>query len=456
MEQVVDKGNFSEGKISSNILKLAMPIMLAEFVQILYNLVDRMFIGHIPEYGTLALTGIGIVFPLITIISAFSNLCSFGGSSICSISRGRKDDEQARMIMENSFTILLIYGAILTLIIYVFNTPIMFALGADESTVAYAKEYGDVYFMGTFFVLIVNGMNSFINLQGYGNMGMLTVLIGAFLNIILDPIFIFVLDMGVRGAAVATVISQFVSSLWVVLFLTSKKPPLRITQLRLDRQYVKQIHKLGMSGFTFRATNSITQAVANTTLRIFGGASGSLYIASMSIINQLREILSLPINAITEGSKPVMSYNYGAKEYDRTVKTICFMFKSCLCANVFLWAVFQLFPTQMIKIFTSDTALIENCVPMLRIYFCVYFMMTFQVSGQNTFVALNKPGFAVFFAVFRKFILILPFTLILPRIGLGASGVFWAEAISQIVGSIAAFSTMYFAIIRKLKKNKPI
>lgn len=449
----IEKGNFAEGKISSNVLRLSFPILMADMVQILYNLVDRMFIGHIPGYGTQALTGIGIVFPLITIIAAFSNLCSFGGSSICSIARGQKNDIKAREIMETAFTLVLLYSVILTAVVFIFQKPILFALGADDRTFVFAKKYADIYFLGTPLVLLANGMNSFINLQGFATMGMLTVLIGAALNIILDPVFIFVLDMGVEGAAIATVIAQFASALWICLFLTSKRPPLRITGLRFNIDYVKQIHKLGISGFAFKSTTAITQAVANSTLRVFGGAMGSMYIAAMSIITQLREVTFLPINAITEGAKPVMSYNYGAKEYKRAEKTIWFMFKLDLALNLAFWAMYMTIPHLLVRIFSSDEVLISVCIPAMRIYFCSYFMMTFQIVGQNAFVALNKPKFALFFSIFRKLILILPFTLILPRVGFGVNGVFWAEVISQIIGASCAFTTMYFTVVKKLRKD---
>lgn len=456
MNKIQDKGNFAQGKISTAILRLSLPIMVAEFIQILYNLVDRMFIGHIPTYGTQALTGIGIVFPLITLTGAFGNLCSYGGTSLCSISRGQKDDAQAQVLMENTFSLIVSYSLLLTILIFIFKKPILFTLGADEQTFPFAKEYADYYFIGTVFVMISTGMNGFINLQGFSTKAMFTVIIGAILNIILDPIFIFVFNMGVKGAAIATVISQFVSAMWVVLFLSSGKAPLRLTRFRLNRPEIKHIHQLGVSGFAFKSTNSITQAVANSTLRIFGGVNGSLYIASMSIVNQLREVTNLPITAITEGAKPVMGYNYGAKEYKRTEKTIYFILKTGLCINLLIWFVFMFFPSYLVRIFTSDSALIENCIPSLRIYYCAYFMMTFQVTGQNTFVALNKPKFAVFFAVFRKLILILPCILILPRIGFGAQGVFIAEAVSQVIGSIFCFTTMYFTVIKKLKRNTKI
>lgn len=450
-----DKGNFTEGKISTNVLRLALPIMLAELVQILYNLVDRMFIGHIQNYGTLALTGIGIIFPLITVVGAFTNLCSYGGSTLCSIFRGKKDDHTAKIIMQNAFTLMVIYSTALTLLFYIFEDKLLYLLGADEFSIVYAKEYAGIYFAGTIFAVISGGMNSFINLQGYATTGMLSVIIGALLNIILDPIFIFSINMGVKGAAVATVISQFASSLWILAFLTSKKPPVRLTGMNLNKKHISEIHKLGVSGFAFKATNSITQAVANTTLRLFGGVNGSLYIASMSIINQLREVTSLPVTSITEASKHVMSYNYGAKEYKRTEQIIWFILKACFVANLLFWAIFMFLPSPLVKIFTSDKTLIETCIPVLKLYFLVYFMMTFQMTGQNTFVALNKPKFAVFFAINRKLILILPFTILLPRIGFGVNGVFLAEAVSQLLGSVACFTTMYFVVIKELRgKNK--
>lgn len=452
MDTQKQKGDFSKGSIYSNMFRLALPIIMAELVQVTYNIVDRMYIGHIPGSGTQALTGIGIVLPFITIITAFSNLCSYGGATLAAIARGEKNDEKARFIMENAFTLLLISGAALMVFFYLFTGKLVLVMGADEVTAIYATQYFDIYLTGTIFVLISLGMNSYINMQGFSVIGMWTVLIGAILNILLDPLFIFVFNMGIRGAAIATVISQFFSSMWVLVFLTGKRVPVRLRRLRLNGATTAEIMKLGVSGFMFKATNSLTQGVVNATLRLYGGALGTLYIASMSIINSIREVLYQPVQGFIEGAKPVLSYNFGAKEIKRVDKSIGAMLKVSFIYNFAVWILLMTIPEVMIRIFTSDADLIRICVPCLRVYFCVFFMMPFQTSSQNTFTATKHPGFAVIFSLFRKVILILPLTLLLPLTQMGVMGVFWAEAISEVVGASACFITMYFTVWKPYRR----
>ncbi|MCK9328517.1 MAG: MATE family efflux transporter [Sphaerochaetaceae bacterium] len=448
----VEKGDFSKGSISSNVFRLAFPIILAELVQVAYSIVDRMYIGHIPGCGTEALTGIGLVLPFVTIITAFANLCSYGGATLSAIARGEKDDSKACHIMENAFTLLLISGLVLMILFYFFTSDLLMIMGADQTTAFYACEYFDIYIIGTVFVLISLGMNSFINMQGFSGIGMYTVLIGAVLNIILDPLLIFTLNMGIKGAAVATVISQFFSALWVVAFLAGKKAPIKLRHLRVEKQISFDIMKLGVSGFTFKATNSITQGIVNATLRQFGGVYGTLYIASMSIINSIREVTYQPVSGFVEGAKPVISYNYGAKKYSRVDKSIAFLMKMSLGYIVFIWAILMLFPQLLVRIFTSDPDLIATCIPCIRIYFCMFFMMPLQTSTQNAFTALKHPGYAVFFSLLRKVFLIVPLTIILPRVGFGVLGVFWAEVFSEVIGASASSLCMYFKVWKPIKK----
>lgn len=452
VERTGAKGDFSKGGIPSTVMRLAIPVILAEIVQVLYNLVDRMYIGHIPSVGTEALTGVGIVLPVITVISAFANLCGYGGTTLSAIARGEGDDEKAVRILENAFTLLVACALVLTCVLYAVRRPLLTVLGADSVIMKYSLEYLDIYLAGTVFVMISLGMNSYITMQGYPVTGMWTVLIGAVTNIVLDPLFIFVLGMGARGAAIATVIAQLLSAIWVVLFLTGKKAPLRMKRLRLELKTTLQIMQLGVTGFTFKLTNSITQGLVTATLRLYGGAFGTLYIGSMAIINSIREVTSQPITGLTEAAKPVISYNYGAKEYNRVTKTIGFMIMCALAYNTLAWAAIMLFPRGLIGIFTNDNHLIEACVPCMRVYFCAYFMMSFQTGGQNTFVALRHPDYAVFFSLFRKVILVVPLTLILPRTGLGVMGVFWAEAVSQAVGGFCCFSVMLVKVFRPIAR----
>ena len=450
----LSKGRYSEGSITLHILSLALPTLLAELVNVLYSIVDRMFIGHIPEEGTLALSGVGVVFPLISFISAFSSLISTGGAPIAAIERGKGDDEKAREIMESSFTFTLIIGGLLTLVLSLFSRPLLFFMGADSSTIEYAIEYFSIYVLGTIFVLISVGFNSFITMQGFGTVGMLTVLIGAILNTILDPVFIYLFDMGVKGASIATVISQAISALWVVLFLSSKRSFLRLTRLSLNLAILKRIIALGISGFMFKMTNSLTQATSNITIRHYGGSLSTLYIGAMSIINSTREMVSLPISSITSSSQPVISYNYGAKKYDRVCMAIKSMTVMTFLYGLISWGFVELFPSILIAIYTPDENLISLTIAVMRIFFIVFFMMAFQSSGQTAFISLNRPRFAVFFSLYRKAILVFPLILLLPRVGLGTNGVFWAEAISQLIGASTCYLTMYFVFYKKLKRGE--
>ncbi|MBR6377294.1 MAG: MATE family efflux transporter [Oscillospiraceae bacterium] len=447
----VPKGDFSKGKVSGLILKLSLPIMLAELVHVLYNIVDRMYIGHMEGVGTDALTGLGVCFPLITLIGAFANLSSTGGATLSTIARGEGDDARAERIMSTAFTFLLMVGGILTVLLFATAPWTLRLLGGSDKSMPYALAYFRIYVAGTIPVLISLGMNPFINAQGFPRMGMVTVVLGAALNIVLDPIFIFALDMGVRGAALATVLSQLVSALWVLRFLTGKKPPVRLRRLMIDREQLGSVLKLGVTGFTFKVTNSVTQAIVNVMLKTWGGPE-SLYIGAMSLINSMREIMSLPINGVSQGSQAVMSYNYGARLYQRVSQSIRYFLFCGLAINTLMWALVMVVPRPMIHIFTDDEALITLTIRCARIYFGVFPMMALQVTGQHTFVALNYPKHALFFSMLRKIVLVAPLTLLLPGLGLGVEGVFWAEFISQLVGATCCFTTMYLVIWRKMKK----
>lgn len=447
------KGDYSQGSIPKTVLKLGIPIAMAEIVHVLYNIVDRMFIGHIPGIGTAALSGVGIAFPLISLITAFANLCGTGGNPLCSIARGEGDNERARRILETSFTMLLLFSAVLTIVLFIFARPFLAAMGGDEETLPYAMDYFRIYVAGTVFVLISLGMNPFINGMGFPKVGMGTVIIGAALNIALDALFIFVFHMGVKGAAIATVISQFVSSVWVIRFLTGQRTLLRVERLHLDMKEAPRILKLGATGFMFKFSNSVAQTVVNLTLKQFGGAASTLYIGAFSIINSMREVISQPISGINSAAVPVMGYNYGARNYERVRKAIRFMLFAALTYNVLAWVLVFTHPAQLIRLFSDDAALIETAIPCLHIYYAAYFMMSFQTGGQNTFVALNKPKYAVFFSMLRKLFLIVPLTILLPRAGFGVMGVFYAEMFSQIIGASLCSLTMYFRIYRRLPRQ---
>ena len=447
------KGDFSQGSIPKTVLRMGIPIAMAEIVHVLYNVVDRIFIGHIPGVGTAALSGVGIAFPLISLVTAFANLCGTGGNPLCSMARGQGNNERAQRILETAFTMLLGFSAVLTVVLFLFARPFLAAMGGDAETLPYAVNYFRIYVAGTVFVLISLGMNPFINGMGFPKIGMGTVLIGAVLNIALDALFLFVFHMGVEGAAIATVISQFVSAVWVIRFLTGKKTLLRISRIHLDMEEVPRILKLGATGFMFKFSNSVAQTVVNLTLKTFGGAASTLYIGAFSIINSMREVISQPISGINGASVPVMSFNYGARNYDRVRKTIRFMIAAALIYNIAAWLVVFTHPEQLIRLFTADDVLVKTAIPCLHIYYAAYFMMSFQTGGQNTFVALNKPKYAVFFSMLRKLFLIVPLTIALPRLGFGVMGVFYAEMASQIIGASLCSITMYFRIYRRLPKE---
>ena len=431
-------------------------MMLAEMVHVLYNIVDRMYVGHMAEGGTLALTGLGISFPLVTLIGAFANLFSTGGATLATIARGEGDNQRAEQILSTSFTALLLCGAALTVLLYLTAPLTLRWLGGDEETFPPALAYFRIYVIGTIPVLISLGMNPFINAQGFPGVGMATVIIGAALNIVLDPLLIYSMNMGIRGAALATVISQTASSLWVLRFLRSEKAQLRLTGLRLKREHLRSILRLGVTGFTFRVTNSITQAIVNIMLKSWGGSLSTLYVGAMSLLNSIREIMSLPINGIVSGGQSVMSYNYGAKAWRRVSRSIGFTFFCGLGINIIMWAVIMLIPEPVIRVFTSDEELIRLTIACARIYFGVFPFMALQQAGQSTFVALNYPQYALFFSLLRKMILVLPLTLILPGAGLGVNGILWAELISQLTGATACFFTMYFVIWRKMRAGREI
>lgn len=445
------KNDFSKGSVVKNIVSLALPMTLAQLINILYNIVDRMYIGRIPEHATLSLTGLGLSMPIITVVIAFANLFGMGGAPLCSIARGKGDTKGAEKIVGNAFTMLLCTGLLLTIIGLLFKKPLLYALGASDATFPFADSYLSIYLLGSVFVTVSLGMNSYINAQGFARVGMVTTLIGAVLNIILDPFFIFTLGMGIQGAAIATVISQFASAAWTVRFLTSPKAILRIrvSCMRPCGKTIRDITTLGLSNFMMAITNSIVQVVCNATLSIYGG---DLYVGVMTVINSIREIVSMPVSGVTNGSQPVISFNYGADKYDRIKTAIRFMAVSCIVYTTAIWGILHLFPVFFIHIFNTQADLVEAAVPSMQIYYFGFFMMSLQFSGQTVFQALGKAKYAIFFSVLRKVVIVAPLTILLPRwITPAVNGVFLAEPISNFIGSTACFVTMLIVVRKELK-----
>ncbi len=448
------QNDFSQGSVVSNIMNLAVPMTLAQLINVLYNVVDRIYIGHIPDHATLSLTGLGVCLPVITIVIAFANLFGMGGAPLCSIERGKGNQKEAESIMGNSFTLMLIFGIFLTAAGLIFRRPLLYLFGASDATYPYAESYMTIYLLGSVFVMTGLGMNAFINSQGFGKIGMMTVLLGAVCNIILDPIFIFIFHMDVQGAALATVISQILSALWILKFLTGNQAILKLKwgTMRLKKKRVLRIVSMGLSSFTAGFTNSLVAVVCNATLQGWGG---DLYVGVMTVLHSVREIAENIVKGVTNGSQPVMGFNYGAGEYGRVKSCIKFVSIVAISFTVVAWAVISLFPEFFIRIFNHDEELIQAAIPAIRIYFFGFFMMSLQYAGQATFVGLGKAKQATFFSIFRKVIIVVPLTILLPYVaGLGPMGVFAAEPVSNFIGGAACYGTMLLSLWPELGGRK--
>ena len=442
--------DFSQGSIIGHMIRLAGPMTLAQLVNVLYNIIDRIYIGKIPYDSTHALTGLGVAFPICTVTIAFANLVGMGGAPLFSIERGKGNEREASTILGNSFVLLIILGAIISVMGFAVKKPALYLLGASEATYGYADSYISIYLCGTIFVMLSLGLNSFINAQGFAKTGMLTVSIGALCNLILDPVFIFGANMGVEGAALATVISQFAAALWTLRFLTGKKTIIKIekTGMRLSMKRTLKIFGLGLSGFTMSITNSAVQMVNNSVLSTWGG---DIYIAAMTVINSVREVVQMPVQGVSNSAQPIISFNYGAGEKKRVKKSILYMSVALLIYTSAAWIFVMLFSKQLVLLFNNDTALLGVAISSMHVYFFGFFMMSFQFAGQSTFTALGRSKQAVFFSLFRKVFIVIPLIYILPHIGgLGVTGVFMAEPVSNFIGGLACFSTMYITVYRKL------
>ena len=446
--------DFSKGPVWKCIIAQAVPLIIAQLVQLLYNVVDRIYLGHMPGASTLALTGVGLTFPIITLIMAFTALFGIGGVPLFSMARGAGEAERASKILGNSFCLLLLSSGILMAAGYLFCEPILFVFGASPDSYVYAKEYLDIYLLGTVFSMTSTGLNGYINAQGYPKIGMLSIVIGAAANIVLDPIFIFWLDMGVSGAALATIISQGLSAAWVLSFLLGKNIaiPLRLQNIRIRQDITRDIFRLGTANFIMQGTNCLVQVACNSTLQIFGG---DLYVGIMTVINSIREIFMLPLSGMVNGALPVNSFSYGAKAYDRLRSGIRFNTVMGVAYNTLAWALIVLFPRFWFSIFCDDAATIVSGVGALNIYFFGFVFMSLQLAGQTTFQAVGDAKHAITFSLLRKAVIVTPLTFLLPRLGLGVNGVFLAEPISNAIGGLACYITMrrtvYRDILDKLK-----
>lgn len=447
-------GTKSIGKL---LFSLSLPAIIAQLVNVLYNMVDRMYIGHIPGIGADALTGVGVTMPLILIISAFAALVSMGGAPKASIMMGKKNKDVAEKILGNCSSALVLVAAILTALVLLYGEKMLMLFGASENTIGYALEYMRIYAIGTIFVQLSLGLNAFITAQGFAKISMLTVIIGAIANIILDPILIFGFDMGVKGAALATIISQAISAIWVVLFLRSNKSLLKIKKkyLKIELKTFLPCLALGLSPFIMQSTESILIIAFNTSLQKYGG---DLAVGAMTILSSVMQFSMLPLIGLTQGAQPIISYNYGAAKSSRVKRTFILLLISAMAYSTLLWALAMLFPQMFARIFTSNAQLIDVTASALRIYMASSLLLGIQISCQQTFIALGNAKVSVFLAVLRKIILLIPLIFLLPLfIENKVSAVYLAEPIADFLAvtvTAIMFISQFRKILRELSANR--
>ena len=430
--------------IGKLLLKLSIPTVIAQLINMLYNIVDRIYIGHIPGNGSLALTGVGVCMPIIMIVSAFAALVSSGGAPRASISMGKQDNESAEQILGSCFVLQIVISFILTVVLLIWSEDLLLAFGASENTIRYAVDYMHIYAIGTLFVQLTLGMNAFITAQGFTTISMVSVLIGAICNITLDPVFIFGLHMGVKGAALATVLAQAISTIWVILFLCGEKTQLHLRKknMRLDSKIILPCVALGLATFIMQSSESVVTVCFNSSLLRYGG---DIAVGAMTILTSVMQFAMLPLQGIAQGSQPISSYNYGAKNADRVKKTFRLLLITCLTYSISLWTAVQLVPRMFVSIFTADASLVDFTAPMLKIYLGGLFLFGIQIACQMTFTSLDKAVNSIIVAVVRKFVLLLPLIYIMPHLVSNPTvGVYTAEPIADIVAIL--FTSVLFTV----------
>ena len=454
MDQQENKlGTQPVGKL---LIQMSLPAITAQVINALYNIVDRIYIGHLPEVGSLALASLGVAFPLIMIISAFAALVGMGGAPRAAIALGAGRKDEAEKILGNSFSALGIMSVVLTVVFLLSSETLLTWFGATENSLPMAKEYFTIYVLGTISVQMALGLNTFISSQGFSTTSMLTVLIGAVSNIILDPILIYGFDMGVRGAAVATVISQTISAVWVLVFLTGKKTILKIKPLnmKLNKSILLPTLALGISPFIMQSTESLVQLTFNAQIKRYGGTEVDMLISAMSILLSCMQFFTLPIVGLTQGAQPIVSYNYGAKKIDRVKKAFRLLLTSAMIYTTTVWAITLMFPGIFVRMFSSDPALMEFAPKFLRIFMAGMLLLGAQFSCQQTFVSLGQAKVSMILALLRKIILLIPLALILPVI-FGFNGILFAEPVADVLASLSTV-TVFFLMTRKLFSQKQV
>lgn len=448
-----DKTFLGTEPIGPLLRRLAIPTVAAQIVNMLYNIVDRVYIGHMPMGGDLALTGLGVCMPVILIVSAFAALVASGSAPRASIAMGQGDHDKAERILGGSFTLQVLISLALTAVLLLWGDDLLLAFGASANTIGYASDYLGVYAFGTLFVQLTLGMNAFITAQGFAQIGMRTVLIGAIANILLDPLFIFALGMGVRGAALATVLSQGLSCAWVLHFLTGEKTLLRLKRetLRLQPRLILPCVALGLSAFIMQASESVISVCFNSSLLKYGD---DIAVGAMTILSSVMQFAMLPLQGIAQGAQPITSYNYGARNTQRVRQTFRLLLKVCLCYSVALWAVIQLCPGAFARIFTPNAALVAFTVPALRIYCGALFLFGIQIACQMTFVSIGAAGCSIIVAVLRKFVLLLPLIYLMPRLLADQTmAVYTAEPVADAIAvtcTAILFTVQFRKALRKL------
>ena len=438
--------------IGKLLFKLALPTVVAQLINMLYNIVDRIYIGHIPEEGDLALTGVGVCMPIIMIVSAFAALVSSGGAPRASIFMGKKDMESANKILGGCFGLQVIVSIVLTVLLLIWNRDLLLAFGASENTIEYATEYMSVYAVGTVFVQLTLGMNAFISAQGFTKISMISVLVGAIANIILDPVLIYGFNMGVSGAALATIISQALSCAWIISFLCSKRSLLRHDMRKIvpTPKIVLPCIALGTATFIMQASESVISVCFNASLLNYGG---DIAVGAMTILTSIMQFALLPSQGIAQGAQPILSFNYGAKNSERVKQTYRLLLKTCLIYSVTIWAAVMLFPSAFVSIFTPDAQLIAFASKALRIYFCGMVLFGIQIACQMTFVSLGNAAASVTVAVVRKFVLLLPLIYVMPNIISDRTiGVYVAEPVADIIAVTFTAILFIFQFKKAIKK----
>ena len=446
------EANLGQDPVGSLLFRLALPSILAQLINVLYNMVDRMYIGHIPEVGANALTGVGVCMPVIMCISAFAALVSMGGAPRASIMMGKGDQEQAEKIMGNCAAMLCGIAVILTVLFLLFGRDVLLMFGASDATISYAWAYMQIYSCGTIFVQLALGLNAFINTQGFSKIGMMTVTIGAVCNIILDPIFIFGLHMGVRGAALATILSQGVSCVWILKFLLGKKTILRLkrSNMKLQKEIVLPCVALGIAPFIMQFTESVLNVCFNTSLLKYGG---DVAVGAMTILTSVMQFSMLPLQGLSQGAQPIISFNYGAGNIDRVKKAFRLLLKCSMIFTSVMWLSCMLFPQMYVGMFTADPQLVKFTKWALRIYMAVSLLFGIQIACQQTFIALGNAKVSVFLALLRKVLLLIPLIYILPHfIRNQTMAVFLAEPLADAI-AVSTTGTLFFREYRKLDKT---